>query len=344
MPGSRSAPTPTMPSLVGRSGGGKPPARTAAARPGSTQPSLPAGSNVRAGGGTAHGTVSCSLLLAAEVPGGDHAAQRRHGGVVGVAPNLGVTTRRGSTPDVSRPTRSSRRANGPSGSCSRPHRGVDVLQRTPCRSRASRTALLRYGKSRRVDDEPARSPTSTASLPQAVAKANRRLDRVVAGGRASRSPRRSSGAGLKNCDHRAARSVSTLPRGAPDDLESTIEQGRARIVIVDAVATAAARPGRAASRSAPARREQLALGRQVLDDALDHEVASARWDSWSVPRHRATIGVRGRRPPSRPSADLAVEVGPARRRRRRSAPALRPRSDDDHDSRPGRHLGQARLP
>ena len=80
------------------------------------------------------------------------------------------TARRGSTATC-RGRRGRAAPTGPSGSCSRPASRCRCprVDAVPCSS--IRTALLRYGNSSALTTNPARSATSMASLPQAVANA-----------------------------------------------------------------------------------------------------------------------------------------------------------------------------
>ena len=89
--------------------------------------------------------------LAAELAGGDHAAQRRHGGVVGVA-GTRRTARRGSPPTCRGPTRSSR-ASGPIGKLQPPFMAVSMssTRRRAVLEHAHRVVEVREQQG--VDDE-----------------------------------------------------------------------------------------------------------------------------------------------------------------------------------------------
>ena len=169
MPGSRSAPTPTMPSLVGGIDGREAPrGRRRLDRPCGHRPACATCCSRRSRAG-----------LAAEVAGGrpcGAAAARR---VVRIA-ELGVQ-RVEDGDRVSRPTRSSS-ANGPIGKLQPPFIAASMSSRdaVPCSS--MRTALLRYGNSSALTMNPARSLTSTGFLAARLGELPGRGDRLVAGG------------------------------------------------------------------------------------------------------------------------------------------------------------------
>ena len=125
----------------------------------------------------------------------------------------------------------------------------------PCSS--IRTALLRYGNSSALTTKPARSATSTASLPQRSAKASAGLIGVVAG--------RERPHDLDQRHHRrrveevdAAHLVGALGRHRQlDDRQRRRVGGEDRRRLDDLLELG----------------EQLLLDGEVLDDALDDEVA-----------------------------------------------------------------------
>ena len=226
--------------------------------------------------------------------------------------------------EVSRPTRSSS-ASGPIGKLQPPFMAVSMSSRSAVPFSSIRTALLRYGNSRALTMNPARSLTSTASLPQASAKAL------------------------------ASATVSSEAVSGPDDLDQA--HHRRRVEEVDA-----ARPGRggrspwpsrspAASRCwwrgwrrpctmpSSSRKSAFFTSRSSTTDSMTRsQSASACRSSVAVTRARIR---RRRRPRACPCRPAWRATSRARRPWRRPSSCLRTRSTTSMPGL-GRHLGDAR--
>ena len=198
--------------------------------------------------------------------------------------------------DVSSPTRS-RTENGPIGKLHPPRMAVSMSSRlaTPCSS--SRTALFKYGNSRWLTMNPAWSFTSTGSLPHAVANAlaSRMVSSLAVSGRTI-STSAIIGAGLKKW-------MPHTNSGRLVSIASSIDRQRRRVRGED----------RRRHDQAVQLAEEVLLGVEILDHALDHEVGAGEVAEVARRPHARRDGVAvGRR-----QLSLARPVWPA------SAPARR---------------------